>query len=220
MKKVIIVGGGFAGLNLAKSLSGSKGFEVTVVDRNNYHFFTPLLYQVSTAFIEPSNISYPFRKLLQGHDNLRFHLGELLSIDPNNSTIETDTGTLGYDYLVFATGTESNFFGNQNLMQNALPMKSIDDALRIRNHILLRAEEAIPHPLATKVKLTNIVISGGGPTGVEMAGMLAEMARNIVAIDYPELATEMGDIYLVNSAPSLLAIMSTSAQNEAFETLY
>ena len=220
MKKAIIIGGGLAGLNLAKSLSGSKSLEVTVVDKNNYHFFTPLLYQVSTAFIEPSNISYPFRKLFHGHDNVRFHMGELLSIDPNNNTIETNNGILVYDYLVLATGTVSNFFGNENLRQNALPMKTIDDALRIRNHILLRAEEAIGSPSADeRVKLTNIVISGGGPSGVEMAGMLAEMARNIVAVDYPELATEMGDIYLVNSAPTLLGMMTKSAQNEAFETL-
>ena len=141
MKKIIIVGGGFAGLNLAKKLSRTDDFEVIIVDRNNYHFFPPLLYQVSTAFIEPSNISYPFRRLFQNRKNIRFFMGDLSRVVPETNTIETDNGNLVYDYLVLAMGTETNFFGNENVIKNALPMKTIDDALHIRNHILLCLEE-------------------------------------------------------------------------------
>lgn len=220
MKKIIIVGGGFAGLNLAKKLTGNKRFEVTLVDVNNYHFFPPLLYQVSTAFIEPSNISYPFRKLFQGRENIRFHMGSLLKVIPETNTIETDTGELTYDYLVLAMGTETNFFGNTNIINNALPMKTIGDALRIRNHILLSFEKAIrAETLPEKVKLANIVIAGGGPTGVEMSGMMAEMARNIVKKDYPETTSKVGHIYLIDNSPTLLGPMSTKAQQEAYTVL-
>lgn len=220
MKKVVIVGGGFAGLNLAKKLTNNKHFEVTVVDTNNYHFFPPLLYQVSTAFIEASNISYPFRKLFQGRKNVRFHMGTLLKVVPEINTIETDTGELSYDYLVLAMGTETNFFGNKNIIEKALPMKSIDDALRIRNHILLCLEKAVrSKSTSEKVRLANIVIAGGGPTGVEMGGMLAEMARNIGKKDYPETTSKVGNIYLIDGGDSLLGPMSTKAQNEAYNVL-
>nr|MBA4166250.1 FAD-dependent oxidoreductase [Chitinophagaceae bacterium] len=126
--KIIIVGGGFAGLNLSKKLANHKDMNVTLVDKNNYHFFPPLLYQVSTSFIEASNISYPFRRMFQDKPNLRFYLGELVKINPEANTVEFDTGTLEYDYLVLAMGTETNYFGMENVKKNALPMKSIDDA--------------------------------------------------------------------------------------------
>jgi len=220
MKRVIVVGGGFAGLNLAKKLTNNKFYEVTVVDSNNYHFFPPLLYQVSTAFIEPSNISYPYRKLFQGRKNIRFYMGSLLKVDPEAKSIETDTGELFYDYLVLAMGTETNFFGNKNIIANALPMKTIDDALKIRNHILLCLEKAVrAKSISEKVKLANIVIAGGGPTGVEMGGMLAEMARNIGKKDYPESTSNVGNIYLIDNSDTLLSPMSTKAQNEAYEVL-
>src|SRR4051812_32603136 len=117
--KVVVVGGGFAGVNLIKRLSNDKWFLITLVDRNNYHFFPPLLYQVSTAFIEPSNISYPFRRLFQEKDNLRFFMGSLLKVNPESNTIDTDTGTIPYDYLVLGLGTETNFFGMQNVKRDA-----------------------------------------------------------------------------------------------------
>lgn len=219
-KKIIIVGGGFGGLNLAKKLSGNRLFEVTLVDLNNYHFFPPLLYQVSTAFIEPSNISYPFRKMFQGHDNLRFFMGGLVKIVPETNTIETENGSLSYDYLVLAMGTETNFFGNENVKNNALPMKTIDDALYIRNHILLRLEEAVrSSSIRDKDRLANIVIAGGGPTGVEMAGMLAEMSQNIASKDYPETSGKGGNIYLIDGLPTLLGPMSSKAQAEAYKVL-
>lgn len=219
-KKIVIVGGGFAGISLAKKLSNVQSFEVTLVDVNNYHFFPPLLYQVSTAFIEPSNISYPFRKLFQGRNNIRFFMGSLVKVISETNTIETENGNLSYDYLVLAMGTETNFFGNENVRKNALPMKTIDDALHIRNHILLRLEEAVRSAsLTDKEKLANIVIAGGGPTGVEMAGMLAEMSQNIASKDYPETNGKLGSIYLVDGLPALLGSMSHKAQIEAYNVL-
>jgi NADH dehydrogenase len=219
-KKIIIVGGGFAGLNLAKKLSNNQSFDVTVVDRNNYHFFPPLLYQVSTAFVEASNISYPFRKLFQNRKNIRFYMGKLLTVIPEMNMIETDTGNLSYDYLVLAMGTETNFFGNENVINNALPMKTIDEALHIRNHVLLRLEEAVRSTsLLDKEKLANIVIAGGGPTGVELAGMIAEMRRNIASRDYPEDKQKVSNIYLVHGSRTLLNPMSKKAQEEAYDVL-
>ena len=220
MKKIIIVGGGFAGLSLAKKLSGITYFEVIVLDRNNYHFFPPLLYQVSTAFIEPSNISYPFRRLFQKRKNIRFFMGDLTRVVLGTNTIETNNGNLVYDYLVLAMGTETNFFRNKNIIKNALPMKTIDDALNIRNHILLCLEEsARSASLLDKEKLGNIVIAGGGPTGIEMAGMLAEMGRYIISKDYPEVIPGVGRIYLIDGGLTVLAPMSSKAQNEAHKVL-
>ena len=218
-KHIVIVGGGFAGLNVAKKLSGTK-FEITIVDVNNYHFFPPLLYQVATAFIEASNISYPFRKLFQDSKNVRFHMGKLLKVDHNSKAIETENGTLSYDYLVLAMGTETNFFNNANVTSYGLSMKTIDDALTIRNHILLKLEAATRSTsVAERSKLANIVIAGGGPTGVEMAGMLAEMATNIGTKDYPESRKRLGSIFLIDAMPTLLSPMSTKAQKEAYAVL-
>jgi NADH dehydrogenase len=218
--KVLIVGGGFAGMNLAKALAGKKDIEVILVDKNNYHFFPPLLYQVATAFIEPSNISYPFRKMFQHKHNIRFYNGELLNINPDKNYIETDTGTLYYDYLVLAMGTETNYFGMENVKQHALPMKTIDDALNMRNQLLLNMERATrTSDEKERVKLTNIVIAGGGPTGVEVAGMLAEMGIKVIQKDYPELQYNNGRIYLVDSGKTLLSPMSVKSQKEAYATL-
>ena len=220
MKTVVIVGGGFAGLTLAKKLSKSPHFQVKLVVGNNYHFFPPLLYQVATAFIEPSNISYPFRKMFQGRQNIRFCMGNLQRIFPETKTIETENGNISYDYLVLAMGTESNFFGNENVMKDALPMKTIDDALNIRNHILLKLEQAVrSKSIQDRQRLANIVIAGGGPTGVELAGMMAEMARNISFKDYPEVSSRVGKIYLIDGSPTLLGSMSKRAQDEAFDVL-
>lgn len=218
--KVVVVGGGFAGINLAKKLSGNKDIDVTIVDRNNYNFFPPLLYQVSTAFIEPSNISYPFRRLFQEEKNIHFYLGSLIKIDIDANNIETTTGIVSYDYLVLSMGTETNYFGMENIKQHALPMKTIDDALHLRNHILLNMEKVVrsTDPNERK-KLLNIVIAGGGPTGVEISGMIAEMGIHIIAKDYPELGKVTGNIYLVDAAPALLGPMSKKSQAEALRVL-
>ena len=141
--KVVIVGGGFGGLNLAKKLVCRKNLQVTLVDTNNYHFFPPLIYQVSTAFIEPSNISYPFRKMFQGKTNFRYYMGSLTNINTRDNVIETDTGNVEFDILVLAMGTETNYFGMENVKRQSLPMKTIDDALNFRNHILLNVEKVV-----------------------------------------------------------------------------
>src|SRR5688500_10570371 len=141
-KKIVIVGGGFGGINLVKRLANDDRFEVTLVDRNNFHSFTPLLYQVGMAFIEPSNISYPFRRLFQEKDNLRFFLGSLIKVRDEEKVTETDQGVIEYDYLVIAVGTESNYFGMENVKNKSWPLKTITDATNLRNHLLLNMEEA------------------------------------------------------------------------------
>ncbi|WP_343658478.1 NAD(P)/FAD-dependent oxidoreductase [Chryseobacterium sp.] len=219
-KHILIVGGGFAGINLIKSLKNDKRFKITLVDKNNYHFFPPLIYQVATSFIEASNISYPFRKLFSNNRNVKFHMGSLIRVNPENKTIDTDTGTLGYDYLVLALGTESNFFGMENVKKCALPMKNIEEALYLRNHILLTLEEAARNKdIKQAEKLQNIVIAGGGPTGVELAGMLAEMGRYIAQKEYPEIKLGLSNLYLIDALPTLLSPMSKLAQKTAYEKL-
>jgi len=141
-KHVVVVGGGFAGINLAQQLYNNPYFSVTVVDQNNYNFFPPLLYQVATGFLETSNISFPFRKLFQGKSNTSFRLGELQKIVPEEKKIVLSTGDLGYDYLVLATGTETNFFGLENVKKHALPMKTVNDAIEMRNYLLQTTEKA------------------------------------------------------------------------------
>ena len=220
VKRIVIIGGGFAGLNLAKKLAGEDDYRVTLVDKNNYHFFPPLLYQVSTAFIEASNITYPFRRMFQGKINLSFFMGELLKINAESNTIDTENGSLAYDYLILAMGTETNYFGMENVKRRSLPMKTIDDALQLRNHVLLRLEEAArSNDIKEKERLGNIVIAGGGPTGVEIAGMLAEMGSNIMTKDYPTARKGLGKIYLVDAIGTLLAPMSKKSQQEAYQVL-
>lgn len=218
--RVVVIGGGFAGLNFVKSLAKDKRFLVTLVDVNNYHFFPPLLYQVASAFIEPSNISYPFRRLFQKKENLRFHMGSLVKIDRQSNLVQTTTGTLPYDQLVIAMGTETNFFGMKNVEENAWPMKTVDDALNLRNHILLSMENAVRATSnAEKSKLLNIVVAGGGPTGVEISGMLAELGSYIAAKEYPEIKDLQGHIHLVDASATLLGPMSKTAQQEALKVL-
>ena len=218
--KIVIAGGGFGGMNLAKCLAGTKNIDVTVVDSNNYNYFPPLIYQVATSFIEPSNISYPFRKMFQQSGNIRFYHATLEYVDAENNIIYTDRGTLEYDYLVLATGTETNYFGMENIRQRSLPLKNISDAIAVRNTILSRLEEACKTTdEAERQKLLTIVIAGGGPTGVEMAGMFAWMNRHIRRKDYPELKDHHIRIYLVDAAAQLLSAMSTRAQQETFRRL-
>lgn len=219
-KKVVIVGGGFAGLNLAKNLLKKPGYHITLIDRNNYNFFPPLLYQVATGFLEVSSISYPYRKLLQGKKNINFYLGRLVEILPAENKVLLDVGEMEYDYLVLATGTKSNYLNLKNIEANALPMKTLDDAINMRNYLLQQIETATRvTDIAEKKKLTTTVIVGGGPTGIEIAGMLAEMTKSILPKDYPELVDYVGGIYLVDSHHSLLSAMSETSQAYTYNKL-
>jgi NADH dehydrogenase len=219
-KRVVVVGGGFGGINLVKKLWKDQRFLVTMVDVDNYHFFPPLLYQVATAFIEPSNISYPFRRMFEGKSNMRFHYGALKRVNPDENTIVTTTGILEYDYLVLAIGTETNFFGMENVKRNSLPMKSVEDAINLRNHLLLNMEKAaMTDDREEKDSLLNIVIAGGGPSGVELAGMLAEMGQTIVRNEYPEIKRGNSRIHLIDASPHLLGPMSKKAQDDAYKVL-
>src|SRR5579871_1738615 len=220
MKEIIIIGGGFAGINLALKLEGNDYYHITFVDKNNYNFFPPLIYQVATAFLEPSSISYPFRKLFRNKKNINFRLGELQKVVPAENKIILDNGELHYDFLVFATGAETNYFGMENVKKNAIPMKTLNDAIEMRNMILQRMEQAtITTDPTERKKLSTIVIAGGGPTGVEVSGMFAEMRKNIILKDYPELSGTGSQIYLVDGGTALLSPMSVQSQKDTYDAL-
>ncbi len=218
--RIVIIGGGFAGVNLALALGKNKKFEVVVVDKNNYNFFSPLLYQVATGYLEPSSISYPFRKLFRTKGNIFFRLGELLEIKVDQNEILLSNGSLTYDKLVIATGTETNFFGMENVKRSAFAMKTVDDAIGIRNRLLQEMEQASISNDATEIKKAlTVVIAGGGPTGVELSGVFAEMRNGILRKEYPELVGKGSEIYLVDGGDSLLSPMSLESQNETYRDL-
>ena len=217
---IVIIGGGFAGINLAKALTNEKGITVTLVDKNNYNFFPPLIYQVATAFLEPSSISYPFRKFFAGKKNLQFRLGELLKVIPNENKVILNNGELVYDQLVFATGAETSYFGMENVKKNAIPMKTLNDAINMRNTLLKNLEKAaICKDIRKRRKLLTIVVAGGGPTGVEVSGMFAEMRKSILIKEYPELETSASNIYLVDGGDALLSPMSVASQQDTLEAV-
>ena len=219
-KKLVIIGGGFGGVNLSLHLKNDSDFHITLVDKNNYNFFPPLLYQVATGFLENSNISYPFRKLFRKYSNIQFRLGELIKVDPVSHTIQLNNGELSYDYLVFATGAESNYFGMENIRKNAIPMKNVNDALNMRNILLQRLELAtITNDPSERKKLMTIVVAGGGPTGVEVSGMLSDLKVHSFPKEYPDLVGTGARIYLVDGGANLLAPMSAASHKDTFDTL-
>jgi len=221
-ERIIIIGGGFAGINVIKNLKNNDRFSITLVDRNNYNFFPPLLYQVATGFLEPSSISYPFRKLLRSYHNVQFRMAELVEIKQAENIVILSDGELAYDTLIIASGLEANYNGIENIRKNAIPMKTLEDALNMRNILLQRIEKAsvIKNEKELEKKLS-IVIAGGGPTGIEVAGMLAEMRKTIFPKDYPELKhlTNQIKIYLVDGAPAVLTPMSEKSQKYTQESL-
>ena len=218
-RRVVVVGGGLGGLKLVSSLRDTD-FQVVLVDKNNYNQFPPLIYQVASAGLEPSNISFPFRRLFQGWKNFFFRMAEVQHIDTEEKAIKTSIGTIHYDDLVLAAGATTNFFGNKNIEASALPMKSVSESMRLRNTILQNLERAETEDNeARKQALMNIAIVGGGPSGVEIAGGLAEMKQTILPRDYPDLDTSCMHIYLINATPRLLGAMSERSSREAEKAL-
>lgn len=217
--KVVIAGAGFGGLKLARQLNNKPGFETILVDRFNYHQFQPLFYQVATAGLDASNISFPLRKVFQKSKNTRIRLAELKEVVPAANKIITDAEEISYDVLVLATGADTNFFGNAKLSENAFPMKSTVEALQLRYRLLHNLEESLTIKDETELqRRMNIVVVGGGPTGVEVSGALAEMKKYILPKEYPELDFSKMNIYLLEGAAKTLAAMSdkSAAQSQKY----
>jgi NADH dehydrogenase len=212
---VLVIGGGFGGITLIQKLK-NKPYRIVLIDRFNHHNFQPLMYQVATCGLSATSIASPFRRLFKGHRNFTFHMAEVQRIDPVNRQVETTIGTFSYDYLVIATGSTTNFFGNDQLVKNSLVMKSLDDALTIRNALLEQFEIATMHASAEEKKIIlNFVIIGGGATGVEVAGALAEFKSHIIAHDYPEIDPALMNIHLIEAGSRLLPAMSGGASAKA-----
>ncbi len=211
-EKIVIVGGGFAGLQLAKKLNG-KNKKVILIDKVNHHMFQPLFYQVACGRIEPSNISFPFRKIFQRSRNIQYRMCEVEKIIPSENKIITSDTDFTYDKLVIATGCKTNFFGNQNLEHVAFGMKNTQEAIAIRNHVLLTFERLIIEKKRSEDGNWNIVIVGSGPTGVELAGAFAEMKKNILPRDYPHMNFNDLNIVLISSTDKPLSVMSEESQN-------
>ena len=214
-KRIIIVGGGLGGLELAFKLVDDD-YQVVLVDKNNYHQFPPLIYQVASGGLEPSSISFPFRRLFQGKKDFFFRMAKVESVNTDKKTIKTTVGEIDYDYLVLAFGAKTNFFGNKDIEATTLPMKSVSEAMRLRNTILRNLELALTEEdPARKQALMNIVVVGGGASGVEIAGAVAEMKKNIIARDYPDLDSSQMHIYLVNAVDRLLSAMDPVSSKRA-----
>jgi len=219
-KRIVIIGAGFAGLKLARNLANSK-YQVVVIDKQNYHQFQPLFYQVAASGIEPSSISFPIRKAFHEFPNLHFRNMLLLEVDTAANEIKTTAGNLRYDFLVIATGVNTNYFGNTNIQKYAIPMKSTSEAIYLRNRILESYEAAILAPeKVEQEKLLSIAIVGGGPTGVELSGAIAELRSFVLQKDYPELDFSLMKIRLYEAGPRLLNGMSEHAGKKAMEFLH
>ena len=205
--RVVIIGAGFAGLNIARKLNNTL-YEITLIDRHNYHQFQPLMYQVATARLEPSSISFPLRRVFQHSRNVRIHIGEVERVDTTQKIVYTGAGECPYDRLVIALGCTTNFFGNKRIQAHSFPMKSVPNALALRNRILQTFEDTITAGPAERQALLNFVIVGGGPTGVELSGAMAEMKRYILPKDYPGTDFSRLTIYLLEGSPNTLNAMS------------
>jgi len=217
--RVVIIGGGFAGVALAKKLS-KRDVQVVLLDKHNYHTFQPLLYQVSTGGLEPDSIAYPIRKILKDFPNFFFRLANVNEINTNKNKVITDIGELKFDFLVVATGSKTNFFGNSEIEKNSMAMKTIPQSLNLRSLILENFEEALlTSDLHERNALMNFVIVGGGPTGVELAGALAEIKKGILPKDYPDLDTRLAQIHIIQSSDCILKGMSEKASNKAEDFL-
>ena len=218
--KLVIIGGGFGGLRLARELNNRPGFEITLLDRFNYHQFQPLFYQVATAGLDASNISFPLRKVFHNSINVRFYMACVKEIAHNQNKVVTDIGDFEYDQLVIATGADTNFFGNELMAANAMPMKSTVEAIQLRHRMLKNFEDAAATKDPVELqRLMNVVVVGGGPTGVELSGAIADMRRFVLPKDYPELDFSKMVITLLEGSPKLLAAMSEKSSEQSQQYL-
>lgn len=218
-KRVVIVGGGFGGLRLAQDLRKAN-FQVILIDKNNYHQFPPLIYQIATAGLNPASISFPFRKIFEDRQDYYFRMTELRAIYQNENYIQTSIGKIDYDYLVLACGTRTNFFNNRNIAEVAMPMKVVSEAMGLRNALLSNFERSVTCASdEERQQLLNVVIVGGGPSGVEIAGAIAEMRQHVLPKDYPDMDTTRMHIHLIQGDNRLLTGMSPKASEKALTFL-
>lgn len=213
------MGGGFAGINMARALRNAP-VQIVLLDRNNYHLFQPLLYQVATAGLEPDSISFPLRGIFKRQKNFHFRMAEVKGVNTAENLLDTNIGQIRYDYLAIATGSNTNFFGNNVIAEHAIGMKSLIEAIQIRNYVLKQFEECLvlTDEALIRQKL-NFVMVGGGPTGVELAGAFAELRKYILPKDYPELPLHLMNVYLIEAAPRLLLGFSEESGRKAIAGL-
>ena len=218
--KLVIIGGGFGGLRLARALNNKAGFEITLIDRFNYHQFQPLFYQVASAGLDASDISFPLRKVFHNSKNVHFCMATVNEIVHNQNKVITTVGDILYDQLVIATGADTNFFGNEVMQANAMPMKSTVEAIQLRHRMLTNFEDAAStNDAIEQMRLMNVVVVGGGPTGVELSGAIADMRRFMLPKDYPELDFTKMKITLLEGSTKLLASMSEKSSEQAQQYL-
>ena len=218
-KRVVIVGGGLGGLRLAEDLYG-VGMQVVLIDKNNFHQFPPLIYQIASAGIDPSSISFPFRQIFRKRKDFYFRMAEARMVDTDKKILQTSIGKIDYDYLVLAAGATTNFFGNKNIEDWAIPMKTVPEAMGLRNALLSNLERALTCATEEeRQELLNVVIVGGGATGVEIAGALSEMKRYVIPYDYPDMDSSLMHIYLIEAGDRLLAGMSPDSSKKAYDFL-
>lgn len=218
--KLIIIGGGFGGLRLARKLNNKPGFEITLINKFNYHQFQPLFYQVATAGLDASNISFPLRKVFQKSKNVSFRMAEVTQINAAEKQVITNIGSFNYDYLVIATGADTNFFGNAAVTENAFPMKSTVEALQLKHRLLQNFEDAlVAKDAETLQALMNVVVVGGGATGVELGGAIADMKKYVLPKDYPELDFSKMKIYLLEGTGKTLGAMSEKSSKQSLKYL-
>lgn len=219
LPRLVIIGGGFAGVALARKMV-KEDVQLVLLDRHNYHTFQPLLYQVSTSSLEPDSIAYPLRKIVKRGKNTFFRMAEVASIDPDTQNVHTNIGSISYDYLVIATGARTNFFGNSTIENNAMRMKNLPQALNLRSLMLENLEQAvITTDLEERKELLRFVLAGAGPTGVELAGGIAELKLNVLPRDYPDMNFDDMEIHLIEGAPRILPPMSEYASEKATKFL-
>ncbi|SMC43851.1 NAD(P)/FAD-dependent oxidoreductase [Moheibacter sediminis] len=215
LKRIVIIGGGFGGLRLAKKLT-TQNFQVVLLDRHNYHTFQPLLYQVATAGLEPDSIAHAIRTIFAKKENFFFRIANVEKVDTLDQKIYSDIGNIHYDYLIIATGSETNYYGNENIQKHSMPMKTVPEALDLRSLILQNLESALlTNDLDERYRLMNYVIVGGGPTGVELAGAMGELKKHVLPNDYPDLDIRRMNVHLIQAADRLLPTMSHNASDKA-----